>query len=73
MSDNLSTCLSNSNQLKEKFKKEILKGKQVEQLRSSLAEIVSNILVGDIDDKELLEQIKRKVIEKFIDAKYKLD
>ena len=71
----------NSNQLKEKFKKEVLKDKQVgdkdsweherlirvektrrthlekqvEQLRSSLAEIESNILVGDIDDKELSE------------------
>ena len=91
--------LSNSNQLKEKFKKEVLKDKQVgdkdsweherlirvektrrthlekqvEQLRSSLAEIESNILVGDIDDKELSEQIKGKVIEKFKDAKDKLD
>ena len=91
--------LSNSHQLKETFKKEILKEKQVGdndsweyerlvrlektrrthlekqvgQLRSSLAEIESNILVGDIDDKELSEQIKGKVIEKFKDAKDKLD
>ena len=91
--------LSNSHQLKETFKKEVLKEKQVgdndsweherlirvektrrthlekqvEQLRSSLAEIESNILVGDIDDEELSEQIKGKVIEKFKDAKDKLD
>lgn len=36
--------------------------KQVEQLRSSLAEIETNILIRDIDDQELLEQIKDKVI-----------
>ena len=73
--------LANSHQLKETFKKEILKEKQVgendsweyerlvrvektrrthlekqvEQLRSSLAEIDTNILVGDIDDQELSE------------------
>jgi DNA invertase Pin-like site-specific DNA recombinase/DNA-binding transcriptional MerR regulator len=91
--------LANSHQLKETFKKEVLKEKQVgdndsweherlirvektrrthlekqvEQLRSSLAEIETNILVGDIDDKELSEQIKGKVIEKFKDSKQKLD
>ena len=42
-------------------------------MRSSLAEIESNILVGDIDDKELSEQDKEKVIEKFRDKKEKLD
>ena len=91
--------LSDSHQLKEKFKKEILKDKQVGdndtweyeriirvektrrthlekqvgQLRSSLAEIESNILVGDIDDKELSQQVKENVIAKFKDAKEKLD
>ena len=42
-------------------------------MRSSLAEIETHILVGDIDDQELSEQIKGKVIEKFKDAKDKLD
>ena len=91
--------LSNSHQLKETFKKEVLKEKkvgqkdtweyerlvrvektrrthlekQVDQLRSSLAEIESNILVGDIDDKELSDKVKEKVIAKFKDAKDKLE
>ena len=41
----------------------------MEQYRSSLAEIESNILVGDIDDELLSQQVKEKVIEKFKDAK----
>ena len=91
--------LSDSHLLKETFKREVLRQKQVgqedsweyerlirvektrrthlqkqvEQYRSSLADIETNILVGDIDDKELSEQIKGKVIEKFKDAKEKLE
>ena len=45
----------------------------MEQYRSSLAEIESNILVGDIDDELLSQQVKEKVIEKFKDAKEKLE
>ncbi len=90
--------LSNSTQLKEIFKKEILKDKQVgnkdsfeherlirvektrkshlekqvEELRSSLADIETNIILGDIKDEKLSEQIKKNVISKFTDTKEKL-
>ena len=91
--------LSNSHLLKETFKREVLKEKQVgdrdsweyerhirvektgrshlekqvEQYRSSLAVIETNILVGDIKDENLSQQIKENVIEKFKDAKEKLE
>ena len=91
--------LSNSHLLKETFKREVLKEKQVGdrhswdyerhirvektrrshlekqvgQYRSSLAVIETNILVGDIKDENLSQQIKENVIEKFMDAKEKLE
>ena len=91
--------LSNSHLLKETFKREVLKEKQVGdrdsweyerhirvektrrshlekqvgQYRSSLAVIETNILVGDIKDENLSQQIKENVIEKFKDAKEKLE
>ena len=93
------TTLADSNLLRETFKREVLKEKQVgqddsfeyerlirvektrrshlekqvEQYRSSLAEIETNILVGDITDELLSKQIKENVIEKFKDAKDKLE
>ncbi len=91
--------LSNSHQLKETFKREILKEKkvgdndtweyerlirvektkrthlekQLQQYRSSLADIETNLLLGEVTDKELTIQIKDNLVKKFEDAKTKLE
>lgn len=91
--------LKNSSLLKETFKREVLKQKQigdndqweyervirlarndrnklkrkVEEYRSSLATIETNLILGDVEDKELTQQVKDKLVQKFKTAKDDLE
>ena len=47
--------------------------RKVDEYRSSLATLEANILLDDVDDKELSKQIKEKMVQKFNEAKDALE
>jgi len=91
--------LQNSSLLKETFKKEILREKQVgendtweyervvrkeksrrtslekkvQEYMSSIATIETNLILDEVEDKELTKQIKEKLLQRFSDAKTELE